>query len=489
MSSALTRRQALKQGALGVASLTVAERLLAYGGQNEALAALQADARRSQGYGPLQFEPGKAFALPKGFRLRPLRPRRLDRCPTACRPRPATTAPATSRAAATRVWIVRNQEGFHPGRAHGPAQRLRPRRPGRGHGLALRSRLGQAASAAPWSSTGPTTTATAAPTPWGTWLSGEENTVGPDQGYERRARLRLRGPGARDLDRRAGPDQGDGPLRPRGLPGRPEDGDRLHDRGQRRPRRRLLSLPAPPQGQAAPRRQAPDARDQGQAAATTRRTNQKQRQEARMQLGRHRGSRSRTAPTTTRRPSTCRAATRAPRSSWASRAAPSRRAAATSRLRRRPRRAGPDLALHARQQGLQARDAGAALRVAAQQGPQRARRDRASARAAGSSLCEDGDERGRQRRRQLGPRPDPGRRAVRLRQGDREDAAPRPHRRRPVPVQQAPLRPARPSEGQGVGASETAGAGFSPDGKWLFLHLQYPGETFAITGPWDKGWL
>ena len=44
-------------------------------------------------------------------------------------------------------------------------------------------------------------------------------------------------------------------------------------------------------------------------------------------------------------------------------------------------------------------------------------------------------------------------------------------------------------EGQGVGASETAGAGFSPDGKWLFVHLQYPGETFAITGPWDKGWL
>ena len=46
-----------------------------------------------------------------------------------------------------------------------------------------------------------------------------------------------------------------------------------------------------------------------------------------------------------------------------------------------------------------------------------------------------------------------------------------------------------PRKGQGVGASETAGAGFSPDGKWLFLHLQYPGETFAITGPWDKGWL
>jgi len=23
----------------------------------------------------------------------------------------------------------------------------------------------------------------------------------------------------------------------------------------------------------------------------------------------------------------------------------------------------------------------------------------------------------------------------------------------------------------------------------LFVHLQTPGETFAITGPWHKGWL
>jgi hypothetical protein len=30
-----TRREALKSGVLGVASLTIAERLLAYGGQNE----------------------------------------------------------------------------------------------------------------------------------------------------------------------------------------------------------------------------------------------------------------------------------------------------------------------------------------------------------------------------------------------------------------------------------------------------------------------
>ncbi len=46
-----------------------------------------------------------------------------------------------------------------------------------------------------------------------------------------------------------------------------------------------------------------------------------------------------------------------------------------------------------------------------------------------------------------------------------------------------------PEEGEGVGRSEVAGIGFSPDGKWLFCHIQYPGESFAITGPWHKGWL
>lgn len=33
---------------------------------------------------------------------------------------------------------------------------------------------------------------------------------------------------------------------------------------------------------------------------------------------------------------------------------------------------------------------------------------------------------------------------------------------------------------------EWAGATFSPDGKWLFVNIQTPGITFAITGPWKK---
>jgi len=40
-----------------------------------------------------------------------------------------------------------------------------------------------------------------------------------------------------------------------------------------------------------------------------------------------------------------------------------------------------------------------------------------------------------------------------------------------------------------VGRSEWSGACYSPDGKWLFVHIQIPGVTYAITGPWEKGWL
>jgi secreted PhoX family phosphatase len=38
-------------------------------------------------------------------------------------------------------------------------------------------------------------------------------------------------------------------------------------------------------------------------------------------------------------------------------------------------------------------------------------------------------------------------------------------------------------------SSEFAGATFSPDGQWLFVNVQSPGLTFAITGPWGKGLL
>jgi hypothetical protein len=37
--------------------------------------------------------------------------------------------------------------------------------------------------------------------------------------------------------------------------------------------------------------------------------------------------------------------------------------------------------------------------------------------------------------------------------------------------------------------SEFAGATYSPDGSWLFVNVQSPGITFAITGPWGQGAL
>jgi hypothetical protein len=37
--------------------------------------------------------------------------------------------------------------------------------------------------------------------------------------------------------------------------------------------------------------------------------------------------------------------------------------------------------------------------------------------------------------------------------------------------------------------SEWAGATFDPSGHWLFVNIQAPGITFAITGPWGQGAL
>jgi uncharacterized protein len=37
--------------------------------------------------------------------------------------------------------------------------------------------------------------------------------------------------------------------------------------------------------------------------------------------------------------------------------------------------------------------------------------------------------------------------------------------------------------------AEFAGATYSPDGRWLFVNIQTPGITFAITGPWGRGAL
>ena len=35
--------------------------------------------------------------------------------------------------------------------------------------------------------------------------------------------------------------------------------------------------------------------------------------------------------------------------------------------------------------------------------------------------------------------------------------------------------------------NEFAGACFDPTGRYLFVNIQTPGITFAITGPWARG--
>jgi hypothetical protein len=40
-----------------------------------------------------------------------------------------------------------------------------------------------------------------------------------------------------------------------------------------------------------------------------------------------------------------------------------------------------------------------------------------------------------------------------------------------------------------LGSAEFCGACFSPDGTWLFMNIQTPGITYAITGPWANGSL
>ena len=45
---------------------------------------------------------------------------------------------------------------------------------------------------------------------------------------------------------------------------------------------------------------------------------------------------------------------------------------------------------------------------------------------------------------------------------------------------------AGPSASDGTGFSEFAGPAFSPDGQWLFVNIQVPGITCAITGNWGS---
>ena len=428
-----TRREALKNGVLGVASLTVAERLLAYGGQNEALAAMKPTLAKTGLRAASCSRRASRWPCRRAFGYV-----RFDRAGTTDvrRPadaRPATTAPATSRAAATRSGSSATRRA-----SSGAARRARvnaydPIAQGGVTVSHFNTRTGKVLGNA-LVLNGTDNNCNGGVTPWGTWLTrrGEHGRQGA--GLRRRARLCVRGPRARQLDRRAAPDQGDGAVRPRGVPGRPEDRDRLHDRGQRRPRRRLLSLPAPPQGQAPSRRQAADARHPRPAEVQHRRTIRSVGEKLECRWvdikdpdpngadrlpagGLHAG------PPRRRR--------EVPR---ASRAAPSRRAAATSRP---PTAATP---ARARSGGTRrtTRTSSAArcscvYESPLPQGARRPRRDHAEPARRHPRL------RGRRERGRQGPALAvqvhlAERQAARLRHRHRADAAARQHRGGPVPV-------------------------------------------------------
>ena len=61
-----TRREALKNGRTGGGKPHVAERLLAYGGQNEALAAMKPTLAK-KGYGPARVQEGPAAGAAEGL--------------------------------------------------------------------------------------------------------------------------------------------------------------------------------------------------------------------------------------------------------------------------------------------------------------------------------------------------------------------------------------------------------------------------------------
>ena len=181
--STLTRRQAIQRGIAAAAGLSVAETLLAYTGANEALASASKLFAAKPGYGPLQFGPGNALALPKGFRY--LRFGRAGSRMSDGLPTP-TCHDGTGyfRGRGNTVWIVRNQEGFHPGRAHGPRRAYDRVAQG---GVTV-SHFNGASGKLLGSAlvlNGTDNNCNGGVTPWGSWLSGEENTVGKRQGFER----------------------------------------------------------------------------------------------------------------------------------------------------------------------------------------------------------------------------------------------------------------------------------------------------------------
>ena len=161
----------------------MADTLLAYSGANEALAALGPRFGRP-GYGPLQFEPGKALALPKGFHYR-----RFGRAGSMMSDglRTPTAHDGTGYFKGRRdtVWIARNHEGYHAGRAIGPRDAYDRIAQGGVTISHYNTRTGKLLGSA-LVLNGTDTNCSGGRTPWGTWLTCEESTFDHAKGFERK---------------------------------------------------------------------------------------------------------------------------------------------------------------------------------------------------------------------------------------------------------------------------------------------------------------